>query len=69
MHERKHRVAKRYATGITNTSQMEKSLLGEILAHNLHDINRPGLFNLSAGLDEPSQANANVMQFVWVISI
>lgn len=65
VHERKHRVAKRYATGITNTTQMEKSLLGEIVAHNLYDINRPGLFDLSPGLAQPSQATANIMQFVW----
>ena len=65
VHERKHRVAKRYATGITNTTQMEKSLLGEIVAHNLYDINRPGLFDLSLGLAQPSQATANIMQFVW----
>ena len=44
---------------------MEKSLLGEIVAHNLYDINRSGLFDLSPGLAQPSKATANIMQFVW----
>ena len=64
VHERKHRVAKRYATSITNTTEMERSLLGEIVCHNLFDINRPNIFDLEPGIFHPIQADAKVVAFV-----
>ena len=64
VHERKHRVSKRYSSDITNTQVMERSVLGEVVAHNLHDLKRPGLFNLSPGLVEPIKAKKPLVDFV-----
>ena len=64
VHERKHRVAKRYAADIANTTDMERSLLGELVSHNLFDINRAGLFDLSPGIVRPMKAHHAIVKFV-----
>jgi hypothetical protein len=64
VHERKHRVVKRYATDIQNDRTMERSVLGEVVSHNLRDINRLNLFNLSPGLVEPVEANSRIVEFL-----
>ena len=50
VHERKHRVAKRYGQDIRNTSNNERSLLGQVLSHNLHDLSLPGVFEHGVAL-------------------
>ena len=64
VHERKHRVAKRYATGISNTQKFERSLLGEIISHNLAAYVDDALFDLSVRLVQPHKASARVRKLV-----
>jgi len=49
--ERKHRIAKRYATELQNTSKdPSKSLLSEVVNHQLGMMDRPGAFVFEVGL-------------------
>jgi hypothetical protein len=49
--ERKHRIAKRYATDLANTSSNPSiSLLSEIQSHHLGQLREPGVFNFEVGL-------------------
>ena len=56
VHERKHRIAKRYANDIRNTRTFERSLLGEVLSHNLALCADPESCNLQVGLARPIKA-------------
>ena len=64
VHERKHRVVKRYANDICNTVAFEKSILSEVACHNLAWLARPGVFNLEAGLIEPRPVSAKLLRFL-----
>ena len=64
VHERKHRVAKRYGGDIRNTRSMERSVLSEVVAHNLNDLTKPGVFDLSPGLVKPVAATAKIISFI-----
>jgi hypothetical protein len=49
--ERKHRIAKRYATEIENTSRnASKSILMEVVSHQFAMLDRPGAFMFEVGL-------------------
>ena len=49
--ERKHRMGKRYATDLSNISKdPSKSLLGEVLSHQLGQLNGQDAFNFEVGL-------------------
>ena len=63
VHERKHSVVKRYANEICNTGAFERSLLGEVISHQLADLDRPDCF-VSEGLIRPKPATRKMQAFL-----
>jgi len=53
VHERKHKVVKRYATGIHNTINYEGSIATEVLQHNLAYCSADSAFNFNIALTNP----------------
>jgi len=64
VHERKHRVAKRYANDICNTKKFEVSVLGEVICHNLAVIAEPDVFNMKVGLAQPRKASKMLVSYM-----
>lgn len=64
VHERKHRVAKRYSGPIQNTSVLEKSVLSELVCHDLAVLRTPGLFNFEVRLGTPHPAPKKMREFM-----
>ena len=63
--ERKHRVAKRYASELTNTSKKNsKSLLKEVTSHHLGQLVQPDAFAFDVGLVKGSKASKKVKQLL-----
>jgi len=56
VHERKHRMVKRYASDICNTTVYEKSILGQVTSHHLSALGAPSTFSTKIGLIEPTRA-------------
>ena len=63
-HERKHRMAKRYATDITNRRSYSKSVLSEIISHQLTSIAEPETLDKSVRLLDPIAARKQLADFV-----
>jgi hypothetical protein len=64
VHERKHKVSKRYANDIKNTSVYELSLLKQVLSHELALLKQPGLFKFDVCLIKPRKASAKAFEFL-----
>ena len=64
VHERKHRVVKRYASDICNTRAFERSILGEITAHQLEALKLPMTFSETIGLLDPKPAPLKMKLFL-----
>ena len=64
MHERKHRVIKRFAQDINNTAQYSKSVLSECIINQLYEVADPGQFNLSMHLIKPVDPPKGLKQIV-----
>ena len=64
VHERKHKVVKQYATDIRNTIVFERSLLSEVVCHQLEEIRRQECFSFKVGLLTPHRAPARVEAFL-----
>ena len=56
VHERKHRMCKRYCNDICNTISFERSVLGEVTGHQLFRLRQPDTFSFSVGLVNPKPA-------------
>ena len=65
VHERKHRVAKRYAH--YNLRSIEETIIANILSHNLFALEQPSTFDLSVGLVQPVEASDRVRDLVEVL--
>ena len=63
-HERKHKLCKRYAEGITNRQAYAMSVLSEVMSHQLHDVSQPDSFDLSLGLIDARKADKRISEFV-----
>ena len=63
VHERKHRMVKRYANEICNTSVFERSVLGEVTSHHLAELSKPDCFP-TVGLVRPRAAPARLHAFL-----
>ena len=61
VHERKHRVAKRYATDIQNTQHFEESLISEMTCHHFSQMSEPDAFKTEVGLVKPVQASPKLL--------
>ena len=53
VHERKHKMVKRYTNNQRNTRHYERSILSEVTCQHLHDIANVMTFNLDVGLKTP----------------
>ena len=63
--ERKHKVAKRYANDLTNTSkQPSKSLISEAICHHFCLLSRDGVFNFDVGLINGKRASAELRKLI-----
>lgn len=56
VHERLHRMSKRYGNDIRNTIHFDKSLLKQVLNEVLAKLKEPGLFDVGVGLVKPAKA-------------
>lgn len=64
VHERLHKLSKRYGTDIRNTRSYEVSLLTQVLCQVLHDVKEHGLFDVSVGLKKPRAATKKALAFL-----
>jgi hypothetical protein len=64
VHERKHRVAKRYSNPIQNSSVFEKSVLSELVCHDLAVLKTQGIFNFDVRLKNPYPAPRAMREYL-----
>jgi hypothetical protein len=64
VHERKHRVAKRYSNPIQNTSVFEKSVLSELVCHDLAVLKTSSIFAVAVKLSNPHTASKKMLEFM-----
>ncbi len=64
VHERKHRVAKRYSNPIQNTSVFEKSVLSELVCHDLAVLKTSSIFAVAVKLGNPHTAPKKMLEFM-----
>ena len=64
VHERKHKVAKRFGTDIRNTTSYSRSVLLETISQQLFDVEDPCAFDLSHGLLKSTLASKKVRNFL-----
>ena len=64
VHERKHKVAKRYANAVQNTKSFEKSILGETLAHHLAELKSNKVLKFGVALVNPKVAKPPLVQLL-----
>jgi hypothetical protein len=64
VHERKHRMVKRYANDVCNTLIYETSILHEVTCHHLKQLEDADTFNFKVGLVKPRLANQKVRDLV-----
>ena len=56
VHERKHKLVKRYCTPVMNTTAFERSVLSEVACHHIHELSDDHAFNVDTGLVDPKVA-------------
>jgi hypothetical protein len=54
--ERKHKMLKRYANDLDNTSHFERSLMAEVVCHQIQALDDPNTFSSAIGLVKPQKA-------------
>ena len=64
VHERKHRVAKRYANDVKNLQIYERSVSKEIICHNLADLAVSGIFDLCTAVIQPHRPTRALLAFL-----
>ena len=64
VHERKHKVAKQYGGHIHNTTTFEKSMIGEVVSHNLAALSTADVFDTFPALVNPSRPRAALHGFI-----
>jgi hypothetical protein len=62
--ERKHRLPKKYAKGIANTSGYEYSMLKQVLCQEIYDLSVAGVFDTAVALQTPHKASFKLCDFV-----
>ena len=60
VHERKHKVLRRYANDVTNMRTVEHSIIGELTCHHLSQLRAPDVFNFNVGLVHGRPASARL---------
>jgi hypothetical protein len=64
VHERLHKLSKRYGNDIKNTRTYEVSLLTQVLCQVLADLRVPGLFDVHVALKKPKKATKKALEFL-----
>ena len=64
VHERKHRMVKRYCNEILNTEEFEYSVLSEVVCHHLNNLDCEAVFDFSVGLVAPRVAPRALRNFI-----
>ena len=64
VHERKHRLVKRYSSDISNTISFDKSVMAELLCQHFTDIEDDDSFNMGVGLLRPKMAPLKMVKFM-----
>ena len=64
VHERKHKMVKRYGTDVSNTSVYEQSILNQVTAHHLTALSKPDKFSTAIGLVGAHPARRKLIEFV-----
>ena len=64
VHERKHRLVKRYSSDIKNTISFDKSVMAELLCQHFADIEDEDSFNMGVGLLQPKMAPNKMLKFM-----
>ena len=68
VHERKHRITKRFASDIRKTTIFERSILVQVIGHNLNLLLDDEYFSMEAKLKKKCKASRKVLDFfqaVW----
>ena len=61
VHERKHKMVKRYAQTMHNTCAFERAVLSEVTCHHLVEVGQPEKFNFSVRVLPPFKKAASVL--------
>ena len=64
VHERKHKLVKCYGAAVFALQHFEKSVISEILAHDLELLKQDGIFDTHVRLANPHPATKNMMAFL-----
>ena len=64
VHERRHRLIKKFAQDICGLASYERSVLAEFTAHHLEKLKDPNTFNFSPGLVSPHAPSARLRRFL-----
>ena len=64
VHERKHRMVKRYSNDVQNTRAFERSVLSEVLSHHFTRLRKPDTFSLDVGLVDPRPASKQLLRLL-----
>ena len=64
VHERKHRMVKRYANDVTNTDEYERTVLNEVICTHLAQMADDETFNFTIGLVRPRAAPRVLRDFL-----
>jgi len=57
VHERKHKLVRRYGNDITNTPTIENAVVGELICDCVNSLSDPNVFNFENGLVRPRPAS------------
>jgi hypothetical protein len=58
VHERKHKLVKRYANTAMNTQRLEMSIMREVMLQHIHDLQHPGALGQGVHLDRPLRSRS-----------
>ena len=64
VHERKHKMLKRYCQDVSNTVTFEESVLGEVSAHHLFELKNTTGLGVSVGLVDPVGPNKALLEYL-----
>ena len=63
VHERKHKMIKRYANDIQNTRSYERSVMREVICHHISALQQPRAFDYTPGLVDPRPCNPSMCKY------
>ena len=64
VHERKHKMVKRYSSEVRNTNTYETTILSEVTCHHLQEMESDTKFDLTIGLISPKPAKRRLIAFL-----